>query len=120
ELDELQHLAHALAAPATVPAAHLERQRDVLRDGAPVVEHRVLEDDPVVAVEAGPVRRLAVHDDLALARRDQVADDAQERRLPAPGRADQRDELAGVDPDVDPGERGRAARAELRDALDPY
>ena len=31
ELDELDHLAHALGAPAAVPAEHLERERDVLR-----------------------------------------------------------------------------------------
>ena len=48
---------------------------DVARDGAPVVEHRVLEDDPVVVVEPRLVRGLAVHDDRAARRLDQVADD---------------------------------------------
>ena len=43
-----------------VPAEHLERQRDVLRDRAPVEEHGVLEDDPVVAVEPRLLRGLAV------------------------------------------------------------
>ena len=43
-----------------VPAEHLERQRDVLRDGAPVEEHGVLEDDPVVAVDRACGARLAV------------------------------------------------------------
>ena len=47
-------------APLAVPAEHLERQRDVLRDRAPVEEHRVLEHDPVVAVDARLPRRLAV------------------------------------------------------------
>src|SRR5207237_9117409 len=68
--------------------------------------------------EAGRVGPLAVHYDLALAGRDEVADDAQERRLAAAGRPDQRDGLARVDLDVDPGERGRAAVEALRDARD--
>ena len=49
-----EHLLHALGAAAAVPAEHLERQRDVLRDRAPVEEHGVLEDDPVVAVDRAP------------------------------------------------------------------
>ena len=51
QLDELEHLVDARLAPRAVPAEQLERQRDVLRDRAPVEEHGVLEDDPVVAVE---------------------------------------------------------------------
>ena len=43
-------------APRAVPAEQLERQRDVLRDRAPVEEHGVLEDDPVVVVEPRLVR----------------------------------------------------------------
>ena len=70
-----------------VPAEQLERQRDVLRDRAPVEEDGVLEDDPVVAVEAGLARGLAVDDDVPDGRLDQVADDAQQRRLAAAGRA---------------------------------
>ena len=101
ELDELEHLVDARAAPGAVPAEHLERQRDVPRDGAPVVEHGVLEDDPVVVVEARLVRALPVDDDGAARRLDQVADDAQERRLAAAGRPDQRDELAGLDVERD-------------------
>ena len=41
---------------AAVPLQQLERQGDVLRDRAPVVQHRRLEDDPVVAVEPGARR----------------------------------------------------------------
>ena len=111
ELDELEHLLDPLGALGAAPAEHLERQRDVLRHGAPVVEHGVLEDDPVVAVEPGLVRRLAVHRHLPARRLDEVADDAQQRRLPAARRADQRDELAGLDRQVDPLERDGLAAA---------
>ena len=38
KLDELHHLADPLRAASPVPAEHLERKRDVLRDRAPVVE----------------------------------------------------------------------------------
>ena len=46
----------ALGAARALPAEHLERQGDVLRHRAPVEEDGVLEDDPVVAVEARLVR----------------------------------------------------------------
>ena len=49
--------------------------------------------------------RLAVHDDVARRRLDQVADDPQQRRLAAARRADQRDELAARR------SRGRCPRA---------
>ena len=88
---------HARRAPGAAPAEHLERQRDVLRDGAPVEEHGRLEDDPVVAVDAGLVRRLPVHGDPPGRRLDEVADDPQQRRLAAARRPDQRDELARLD-----------------------
>ena len=116
ELDELQHLDDALVALGATPPEELERQRDVLRDGSPVVEHRRLEDDAVVAVEPRAMRRLPVDEDLARRRLDEVADDAQERRLPAAGRADERDELAAAHLEVDVLERGDAALPErLRD-----
>ena len=84
QLDELDHLLDARVAPRAVPPGHLERQSDVAGDRAPVVEHRVLEDDPVVAVSARLVGGLAVHDDLAGARLDQVADDRSNVDLPQP------------------------------------
>ncbi len=112
QLDEVDHLADAGLAALAVPAGHLERQGDVLRHRAPVVEDGVLEDDPVVAVEPGPVRGLAVDQHVALARPDQVADDPQQRRLAAARRADQRDELARLDVEVDPVEREHVAALE--------
>ena len=79
----------------------------------------VLEDDAVVVVGARPRRRLAVHRHRAARRRDQVADDAQQRRLAAAGGADQRDELAGLDREVDVLQRDDVAALEaLRQALD--
>src|SRR5918993_65991 len=119
QLDEVDHLAHPGFAALPVPAGHLERERDVLRHGAPVVEHGVLEDDPVVAVESGPVRRLPVDEHLALARLDQVADDPQQRRLAASRGPDQGDELARLDVEVDPVEREHVAALEaLREGGD--
>ena len=119
ELHEVEHRVDALAAPRAAPAQHLERQRDVLRDRAPVVEHRRLEDDAVVAIEPRPPRGLAVHRDLAAGGLDDVADDAQERRLPAPGRPDQGDELALADLEVDALQRRHLPLGEdLRDALE--
>src|SRR5581483_8953048 len=85
ELDQLEHLPDAAAAPIALPAEHLERQRDVLRDRAPVEEHGVLEDDPVVAVVARLARALAVDGDRAGGWLDEVADQPQQRRLAAPG-----------------------------------
>ena len=109
--------------PATRSSAEphdLERQLDVLLDRPPVEQDRRLEDHPVVAVPAGPLGRLAVDDDLAAGRLGQVADDAQQRRLAAAGRADQRDELARRDRQVDALERRRdrlvAAGEDLVDA----
>ena len=120
ELDEVDHLADTRGTPRAVPAEHLERQRDVLRHRPPVVEHRRLEDDAVVAVETRTPRRLPVHGHIARRRLDDVSDDPQQRGLSAAGWPDQRDELAAIDLEVDPLECGdSAALAEdLREALD--
>src|SRR5215213_3580437 len=118
QLDEVDHLRHARFPPLPVPSGHLEREGDVLRHGAPVVEDGVLEDDPVVAVEPRPVRLLAVDEHVALGRADQVADDPEERRLAAARGADQGDELTRLDVEVDPVEREHVAPLEaLREVL---
>src|SRR5581483_8891011 len=70
------------------------------------------------AVEPRPVRALAVDGHGAARRLDQVADDAEQCRLAAPRRADQRDELAGADVHVDAFERGHAAAERFADAGD--
>ena len=113
ELDELDHLADPLGAARTVPVEHLERKSDVLGHRTPVVENGVLKDDPVVAVEPRLVRLLAIDHHLARGRRDEVADDAEERRLATPGRADQRDELARTHLEVDLLQRADAAAREV-------
>ena len=119
QLDELEHLVDALGAAASFPAEHLERQRDVLLHRAPVVEHGRLEDDPVVAVEPGRRAGLPLTVTSPDGRLDDVADDAEQRRLAAARRADQRDELALADVEVDALERGHAASLEhLREAAD--
>src|SRR3954451_7254008 len=116
QLDELEHLVDAGVSPAAAPPQELERQRDVLRDRPPVVEHRVLEHDPVVVVAPRSICRLPVYLDRAGRRLDEVADDSKERRLPAPGRPDQRDELSRLDVEVDSGQRGDSRTELLRDA----
>src|SRR4051794_31357532 len=118
KLDELQHLLHPLVPLIPLPACELERKRHVLRDGAPVVEHSVLEDDPEVVVASRLTRGLTVHRDRAVRRLDEIADDAQERRLAAARGPDERDELSLLDLEVDVLERDRPALELLRDALD--
>src|SRR5262249_43383851 len=75
------------------------------------------EDDPVVAVEARLVSGLAVHRHASGRGLDEVADDAEECRLAAAAGADQRDELALLDRQVDALQRDGLALGELlRDA----
>ena len=118
QLDELEHLPDALLPLRPVPAEQLEGERDVPLHGAPVVEHGVLEDDPVVVVDARLVRGLAVDAQAPRRRLHEVADDPQQRRLPASRRPDQRDELARRDLEVDVLQRGDARAEGLREPLD--
>src|SRR5690349_15736840 len=94
QLDELEELTDALAPGRTIPAHHLERQRDVLLDRAPVHQSRLLEHHPVVAIEPRLMRRLAANHGLALGGLNEVPDYPQKRRLAAAGWANQRDELS--------------------------
>ena len=88
--------------------------------GSPLEEHGVLEDDAVVVVGACLPGRLAVDSDGALRRVDQVADDAQKRRLPAARGPDQRHELLRGERQVDVLQRRDvAAREGLRHPVDP-
>ena len=86
-----------LAAAGLVPPSQLERQLDVLGHGAPLEQAGLLERHAVVLIEAGLLGRLAVHGDGAGGRVGEVGDEAQQRALAAPGRADQRHELARAD-----------------------
>ena len=110
ELDEIEQCVGALHAFRAGEAHDLERQLDVALHGPPVHQHRRLEDHAVVALEAGPCGRLAVHQHLAGARLGQVTDQPQQRGLAAAGRTDQRDELARLEGQVDPLQRRHRRR----------
>ena len=106
-----------------VPALQLQRQLDVLDHGAPVEQPGLLEGHAVLLVEPGLGGRLAVDPDVAGRRLDEVGDQPQQRRLAAPRRPDQADELAGRDGEVDVDERvdlaGRAGVEHLAGARRP-
>ena len=119
ELDELEHFFDTRLAARAVPAEELERERDVLADGPPLEEHRVLEDDPVIVVDACLPGGFAVDRDRAPRRIDQIADHAQKRRLPAAGWPDQRHELLRCEGEVDVLQsHDVAAREDLGDTVD--
>ena len=90
--------------------------RDVLRDGHVGEEGVVLEHGVHVAL----VRRHALDrgtgdPDLAFVGILEPRQHPERRRLPAPGRSEQREELTGAHPDVEGVDRGHRAEA-LRDA----
>ena len=121
ELDELQELRGAPRSFRSGEAHDLERELDVPVDRAPVHEDRRLEDHPVVAIEAGARRRLAVHEHSAGGWARQVRDEAEESRFATPGWADQRNELALADGQIDVHQRpyrGSTAAEGLLDAVD--
>src|SRR5690606_4436679 len=99
-------------------APDLEAERDVARD-AQVLERRVvLEHEAHVAASCGQVRRVTTLDlDLAGVGHLEPGDDAQERRLAAPARAEQRREAAGRDGHGDVVERDEVAEG-LADVAD--
>ena len=108
ELDEVEHLARPRRPFRGRPAEDLERELDVVLDRPPLEQDGGLEHHAVVAVAAGPLGRLAVDDDLAPGRRDEVADHPEQRRLAAARRPDERDELAPGDVEIDALEGGRS------------
>jgi hypothetical protein len=109
--DQLEQLAGTGAPPRPVPAAQLQWQLHIAGDRAPLHQPGLLEGDPVVLVEPGLPGGLPVDGDGARGRLDQVRDQPQQRRLAAAGRPDERDELAGLDREVDVGERGHVGPA---------
>ena len=82
---------------ARVPAGSSSGSSTLRRDRAPVEEPGLLERDPVVVVEPGLRAGLPSTSTVPAVGVDQVADQAQQRRLAAAGRPDQRDELARRD-----------------------
>ena len=90
------------------PAGELERIGDVVGGRAPRQETRLLEDQPDARIGADD--RRSIEEGLAAGRFEQAGDDAQERRLAAAVRADERDDPAARDGQVDAVEdRERAA-----------
>ena len=98
---------------------HPQREPDVLRNRHVWVQRVVLEDHRNVA----RARRQVVHDALAdpdLAVRDllETRDHAQRRRLAATGRADEHDELAVLDREVEVGDGAVAVTVDLGDVVE--
>src|SRR5436190_18438263 len=77
----------------------LEPEADVGADAAPRKQPGVLEDDG--SLRAGAGRGSAVHEHAAGRRLAQPGNETEKRRLTAPGRPDDRDELEPRDRDVD-------------------
>ena len=109
--------------PATARRRHaleLEAELDVLQRGPPRKEASVLEhgrDAPGIR----PRHRLAVDQEAPLIGRHETTQHAEQRGLAAPGRADERAELAFTDRERDVMERFHRARAggiALGDGLD--
>jgi hypothetical protein len=90
-------------------AGHLDGQTHIRQHVEPRQEYRVLEDDTKQALVSRAGRRRAVDADFAARRLVEVGDESQERRLPAPARADEGYELA--DPDIEAYVRQRVERA---------
>src|SRR6185437_3727863 len=86
--------------------------RHVRPDGVALKDHRHL--PPFRRHRAGPRRQhAAVHFDAARGRVEKAGDHAQGRGLAAAGRAEQRDELAMLQLEIDAGDRDEIAEAAL-------
>jgi hypothetical protein len=81
----------------------LDRHHHVLDDGAPGQENRRLEHDAELAARSAQL--LAVHPDLAGGAIEDAGQDLQQRALAAAARADDADERALADGQVDGGQR---------------
>ena len=79
----------------------LQRQRHVARDGAPGIERRRLEHIAVLARQPRLAGGEPVDRKPPAGRLLEVGDDAQQRGLAAAGGADEGDELAGFDREID-------------------
>ena len=94
-------------------APRLEPGGDIRLDRRPGKQGRVLEDENPRRI--GTRDRRAVGENRAARRRFEPGDQPEQRRFPAAGRSEQRDELAGGDIEVDRREdrQPRAAEVEL-------
>ena len=117
EADELQNVAHALVALRAVESEPAQAERDVVGDIEPGQRRVVLEHD------ADSVRRLgadrpAFERDRSFGRRRESRDQLEQRRLAAPRRADDGEELAAPKLEIDRPERvQRRRRAADREDL---
>src|SRR5207253_10208943 len=125
----LQHLVEAenacdlLDSPALLrlrDLSHAEPEDEVLVHGLVRVERVVLEDHRDVALARGQVVDDAIADpDLAVGDLLEPGDHPERRRLAAPRRADEDDELALRDLEVEIVDRQRAAAVLLRNVAEP-
>ena len=104
EIDELEVAPGALASLGRRIAHDLERQHDVALDGAPRIEGRCLEHIAVLALESRLAGGEVVDADGAAGRLLEIGDDAEQRGLAAARGTDQRDEIAGLDVEIDVGQ----------------
>ncbi len=116
EADQLERSIGCRAALAPRDAAQGERQRDVVADGRPRQQRRVLED---VGDATGAAGRSGVgaHDGhRARGRLREAGDQAEDRRAAAARGPSEGDQLTGRDREVERRERARAVRERLLDA----
>src|ERR1700760_2843833 len=97
--DHLEKPSRDLAPLGQRKLARFETEFDVVPHGHPWKQRIVLEHDR--AFRAGSAHWPAVDRDPARGRRDQTGNDLEQRRLPASRWAEQADELALLDPQVD-------------------
>ena len=102
EPDDVEELEHPLAALAARHPLQLQPERDVVVDRHVRKERVLLEDH----VDRAAVRRdggdvLSLQEDATLVGHLEAGDHPERRRLPAAARAEQREELAVADRDVD-------------------
>jgi hypothetical protein len=110
DLQHGRHALHGLVALGLGHAAHLERERDVGRDRHVRVQRVRLEHHRDVAIgRPGVSDVLAAEFDAAAARLLEPGDDVHQRALAAARRADQHQELAVGQVDVDLVQHARAA-----------
>ena len=91
-----------------IQTAHIDVEKYVLDDRAPVEQDRLLEHDAALGKRSAD--RLAEDRDGAGGRWRKAGDYAQQRRFTAPRRANHRDEFARLDVEVDAVERDDRAR----------
>ena len=104
QADQRHERLRTLQALAPSDACELERKRNVVSDSAPGKRRLFLEHHADRRMRAG--YRRAGDSDVAVVVADQAADDVEQRRLAAPRRPDDRDELARVDAERDVVDRG--------------